>query len=219
MITLPVIGGLRRDKARQTTGEYWCERVSELLFFYSAGEPGETCVRASQRPSRACAASAPRPADHMFDGRRAQPAHCGSGPRRRRNIQFSAGGRSPVVAQSAEWECTCGRSRRSSSPHTVSSEPSGMELLCVERVSPEAAPPAPLTAARDPALLRRRVLRNLLRAEERYALTANYFGSVQRELTPHMRRLVAEWMLEVSAPPRPVHPFAILFCHHVFVEF
>ncbi|CAH2091839.1 unnamed protein product [Euphydryas editha] len=79
-----------------------------------------------------------------------------------------------------------------------------MELLCAERVSPgsgESARPGPaptsLAAASDPVLLRRRVLDNLLRTEERYAVTANYFGTVQTEITPHMRRLVAEWMLEV----------------------
>lgn len=98
-----------------------------------------------------------------------------------------------------------------------------MELLCAERVSPEsdsARAPGPRhrAAAPDPVLLRRRVLDNLLRTEERYAVTANYFGTVQAEVTPHMRRLVAEWMLEVSAPaPRrmphsrthtatPLHP-------------
>lgn len=94
-----------------------------------------------------------------------------------------------------------------------------MELLCAERVSPDSgdvgrAPPAVRAhraAAPDPVLLRRRVLDNLLRTEERYAVTANYFGTVQTEVTPHMRRLVAEWMLEVSAPaphaaPTPLHP-------------
>lgn len=83
-----------------------------------------------------------------------------------------------------------------------------MELLCAERVSPGSsergrpAAAAPLAAAPDPVMLRRRVLTNLLRTEERYAVTANYFGAVQTEITPHMRRLVAEWMLEVSAPRR-----------------
>lgn len=85
-----------------------------------------------------------------------------------------------------------------------------MELLCAERVSPTSgggsAGRALAAAAADPVLLRRRVLDNLLRTEERYAVTANYFGTVQTELTAHMRRVVAEWMLEVSAP----RPFAIL---------
>lgn len=87
-----------------------------------------------------------------------------------------------------------------------------MELLCAERVSPESGEArAPVVhahraAAPDPVLLRRRVLDNLLRTEERYAVTANYFGTVQAEVTPHMRRLVAEWMLEVSAPARMPHP-------------
>lgn len=98
-----------------------------------------------------------------------------------------------------------------------------MELLCAERVSPSSSegsrpavngPRSPAAAGPDPVLLRRRVLDNLLRTEERYAITANYFGAVQTELTPHMRRLVAEWMLEVSAPasasryrtgPQPPH--------------
>lgn len=87
-----------------------------------------------------------------------------------------------------------------------------MELLCAERVSPgsgESArpgpPPASLAAASDPVLLRRRVLDNLLRTEERYAVTANYFGTVQTEITPPMRRLVAEWMLEVSTPCDPLN--------------
>ncbi|KAI5641948.1 G1/S-specific cyclin-D3 [Phthorimaea operculella] len=80
-----------------------------------------------------------------------------------------------------------------------------MELLCAERVSPSSsersrgagAAPAPAAAHPDPVLLRRRVLDNLLRTEERYAVTANYFGTVQTEITPHIRRQVAEWMLEV----------------------
>lgn len=97
-----------------------------------------------------------------------------------------------------------------------------MELLCAERVSPgsEGAPgpaPAPAAAA-DPVLLRRRVLDNLLRTEERYAVTANYFGTVQTEITPQMRRVVAEWMLEVSAHRTGAsRPIAILSLteHHV----
>lgn len=92
-----------------------------------------------------------------------------------------------------------------------------MELLCAERVSPVSGgegprvpPLAHRAAAPDPVLLRRRVLDNLLRTEERYAITANYFKTVQTEVTPHMRRLVAEWMLEVSAPapPRRAAPLA-----------
>ncbi|CAG9563573.1 unnamed protein product [Danaus chrysippus] len=91
-----------------------------------------------------------------------------------------------------------------------------MELLCAERVSPDSSEPRlgpgpgrVQAAGADPVLLRRRVLDNLLRTEERYAVTANYFGAVQKEVTPHMRRLVAEWMLEVSAPP-PARTLAIL---------
>ncbi|CAH2063450.1 unnamed protein product, partial [Iphiclides podalirius] len=94
-----------------------------------------------------------------------------------------------------------------------------MDLLCEERVSPgsDGAPrpaPAPRAAASDPVLLRRRVLDNLLRTEERYAVTANYFGTLQTEITPHMRRIVAEWMLEVcedQSCQEEVFPLAISY--------
>ncbi|KAF9408801.1 hypothetical protein HW555_011643 [Spodoptera exigua] len=97
-----------------------------------------------------------------------------------------------------------------------------MELLCAERVSPDSgdvgraqpAVRAHRAAAPDPVLLRRRVLDNLLRTEERYAVTANYFGTVQTEVTPHMRRLVAEWMLEVCEDQgcqEEVFPLAISY--------
>ncbi|XP_034825629.1 G1/S-specific cyclin-D3 [Maniola hyperantus] len=96
-----------------------------------------------------------------------------------------------------------------------------MELLCAERVSPGSAEgarpgptPAPPSACSDPVLLRRRVLDNLLRTEERYAVTANYFGNVQTEVTPHMRRVVAEWMLEVCEDhscQEEVFPLAISY--------
>ncbi|XP_041973089.1 G1/S-specific cyclin-D3 [Aricia agestis] len=94
-----------------------------------------------------------------------------------------------------------------------------MELLCAERVSPDssgvaggAAPAA--TASADPVLLQRRVLDNLLRTEERYAVTATYFGTVQTEVTPHMRRVVAEWMLELCEEQNcqeDVFPLAISY--------
>ncbi|XP_026765108.2 G1/S-specific cyclin-D3 [Galleria mellonella] len=94
-----------------------------------------------------------------------------------------------------------------------------MELLCAERVSPGSsdaprAAPAPRSAVPDPVLLRRRVLDNLLATEERYAVTANYFSTVQTEITSHMRRLVAEWMLEICEDQNcqeEVFPLAISY--------
>ncbi|XP_068627851.1 G1/S-specific cyclin-D3 [Battus philenor] len=94
-----------------------------------------------------------------------------------------------------------------------------MDLLCEERVSPGSegaavSAPAPRAAAADPVLLRRRVLDNLLRTEERYAVTANYFGTLQTDITPHMRRLVADWMLEVcedQSCQEEVFPLAISY--------
>lgn len=78
-----------------------------------------------------------------------------------------------------------------------------MELLCCEG-GPAVAAAAAATrrGAPDPSLLRdERVLRNLLRAEERYLPRCSYFACVQPDLEPFMRRIVATWMLEVGAAP------------------
>ncbi|XP_013372236.1 PREDICTED: G1/S-specific cyclin-D3 isoform X1 [Chinchilla lanigera] len=72
-----------------------------------------------------------------------------------------------------------------------------MELLCCEgpRHAPRARP--------DPRLLGdARVLRSLLRLEERYVPRASYFQCVQKEIQPHMRRMLAYWMLEVCEEQR-----------------
>ncbi|XP_014234906.1 G1/S-specific cyclin-D2-like [Trichogramma pretiosum] len=68
-----------------------------------------------------------------------------------------------------------------------------MDLLCCESTSQMECPAYP-----DPNLLDDdRMLQNLLKSEERYAPSATYFSNVQKEITPVMRKVVAEWMLEV----------------------
>lgn len=72
-----------------------------------------------------------------------------------------------------------------------------MELLCCEgtRHAPRAGP--------DPRLLGdQRVLQSLLRLEERYVPRASYFQCVQKEIKPHMRKMLAYWMLEVCEEQR-----------------
>ncbi|XP_076180463.1 cyclin D isoform X2 [Ptiloglossa arizonensis] len=67
-----------------------------------------------------------------------------------------------------------------------------MDLLCCETTKTECR------AYADPALLGDdRVLQNLLKTEERYAPSSSYFECVQRDISPLMRKIVAEWMLEV----------------------
>ena len=67
-----------------------------------------------------------------------------------------------------------------------------MELLCCEG-------PRVRYAYQDPVLLRDdRVLRNLLTCEDKYIPSCSYFKIVQKEIEPHMRRLVTTWMLEVN---------------------
>lgn len=77
-----------------------------------------------------------------------------------------------------------------------------MELLCCEgtRHAPRAGP--------DPRLLGdQRVLQSLLRLEDRYVPRASYFQCVQKEIKPHMRKMLAYWMLEVRPGPVPSpHP-------------
>lgn len=165
------------------------------MYYYSSVESGETCVRAS-RAAAAPAPRAPAPPRRSY-GRAARAAgrpHSDSGSRRRRTSSHCR-------------------------PYALASARAAMELLCAERVSPASAGApaattarAPPAAAADPVLLRRRVLDNLLRTEERYAVTANYFGTVQTELTPHMRRLVAEWMLEVRRHTHPRHLVTTVHC-------
>ena len=52
----------------------------------------------------------------------------------------------------------------------------------------------------DPVLLNDdRVLRNLLHAEEKYTPCSDYFGNqFQTDIRPFMRKMVAQWMFEVS---------------------
>ncbi|XP_034039705.1 G1/S-specific cyclin-D1 [Thalassophryne amazonica] len=52
-------------------------------------------------------------------------------------------------------------------------------------------------AYQDSNLLTDRVLHNMLKAEDNYQPSANYFKCVQKEIVPKMRKIVATWMLEV----------------------
>ncbi|RZF45114.1 hypothetical protein LSTR_LSTR017258 [Laodelphax striatellus] len=70
-----------------------------------------------------------------------------------------------------------------------------MNLLCCE----SSVSSCECRAYPDPILLNdERVLKHLLRTEERYVASSSYFQRFQTDLTPHMRKIVAEWMLEVG---------------------
>lgn len=65
------------------------------------------------------------------------------------------------------------------------------ELLCCERA-------CECRAYFDPRLLRdSRVLENLLKTEELYTINSSYFQCVQNDITPDMRKIIVEWMLEI----------------------
>jgi len=58
-------------------------------------------------------------------------------------------------------------------------------------------------AYEDPVLLKdRRVLHNLLATEEKYLPSPSYFKCVQTDIHPNMRKIVADWMLEVCEEQR-----------------
>lgn len=54
------------------------------------------------------------------------------------------------------------------------------------------------TASADPTFLSERCLENLLKSEETHPSLINFYNNPQCEITPKMRRIVAEWMMEVS---------------------
>lgn len=54
-------------------------------------------------------------------------------------------------------------------------------------------------ACNDPTFLNDRCLKNLLISQKRYRTpSCSYFGTTQKSLTPQMRKIVAEWVIEVS---------------------
>lgn len=91
-----------------------------------------------------------------------------------------------------------------------------MDLLCTESInsvteaggdqlssSNSATQQTPMevrlnTAVKDPTFLDDRCLENLLKSEERHARQhSNYFATVQKDITPDMRRVVAEWIIDL----------------------
>lgn len=86
-----------------------------------------------------------------------------------------------------------------------------MDLLCTENISSlkeaggdqnSALQQAHMevrlnTAVKDPTFLDDRCLENLLKAEDRHEQCINYFGTVQKEINPSMRKVVAEWIIDL----------------------
>lgn len=89
-----------------------------------------------------------------------------------------------------------------------------MDLLCKESISsvnevllPNQQQLQPVqqmemrlnTAIKDPIFLDNRCLENLLKAEDRHEklLNPDYFTAVQKEISPSMRKVVAEWVIDL----------------------
>ncbi|KAJ8315791.1 hypothetical protein KUTeg_007941 [Tegillarca granosa] len=71
-----------------------------------------------------------------------------------------------------------------------------MNLMCCETETLK-------RAYEDPVLLKDdRVLQNLLATEDKYMPSPTYFKCVQTDIKPYMRKMVAQWMLEVCEEQR-----------------
>ena len=70
----------------------------------------------------------------------------------------------------------------------------------------------------DPALLEDRVFRNMMDTEDCYISDNNYFENVQKEIKPHMRKLVTDWMLEVDTAKIELSPLSTLLSTEVVVS-
>ena len=65
------------------------------------------------------------------------------------------------------------------------------DLICLEATKIN-------RAFEDPVLLKDdRVLRSLLRSEDKYVPQSFYFSCVQTDIPPFMRKMLADWMAEV----------------------
>lgn len=82
-----------------------------------------------------------------------------------------------------------------------------MDLICTEQVNFEDSEAVDSRhmdgnvvqkADHDPTFLNDRCLENLLKAEDKHTVQCLYFETVQKDITPKMRKLVAEWVIDVS---------------------
>ena len=78
-----------------------------------------------------------------------------------------------------------------------------MDLHCNEAACIKRAYMDPVLVVDD------RVLHNMLQTETFYIIQNDYFSLVQKDLQPHMRKIVSEWMLEVSY-------FSYLFIYEIY---
>ncbi|KAF7690069.1 G1/S-specific cyclin-D3 [Silurus meridionalis] len=94
-----------------------------------------------------------------------------------------------------------------------------MDLTCRENVhfsQNDKESVGPVLAACDPVLLRDpRVWRNLEVLEQSCTISGSYFGTVQKEVQPRMRKILTMWMLKVCEDQRCEHEVFLLAAQFV----
>ncbi|XP_017082041.1 G1/S-specific cyclin-D2 [Drosophila eugracilis] len=84
----------------------------------------------------------------------------------------------------------------------ISNQPTSQTQRLQDYLTKTADPPATdnvNTAISDPTLYSDRCLENALKAEEKHHQIVDTYFNIQKDITPPMRKIVAEWMMEVCA--------------------
>lgn len=71
------------------------------------------------------------------------------------------------------------------------------------------------TAINDPTFLDDRCLENLLKTEEKSSTICIYFKNIQADITPAMRKIVAEWMMEVCEEEKSQEEVVLLALNYM----
>uniref|UniRef100_A0A336K757 CSON011294 protein n=1 Tax=Culicoides sonorensis TaxID=179676 RepID=A0A336K757_CULSO len=70
-------------------------------------------------------------------------------------------------------------------------------------------------AIEDPAFLQDRCLENLLKREDKQSSGCSYFNTIQKDITPKMRKIVAEWVLEICDEQKCQEEVSILTLNYM----
>lgn len=73
-----------------------------------------------------------------------------------------------------------------------------VELLCAETFEVIRTVASARFAPKDSPVIPSRAIETMLFLEDKFAISQDYFVTVQSEIRPHMRKVLAVWLVEVS---------------------